>query len=119
MTQAAANPGLVAFCGLYCGACSAFLKEKCKGCHENVKAIWCKVRVCCMERHYASCAECSEFPDVRQCRKYNNLMAKIFGLLFNSDRAACIAQVRSVGLARHAELMGGDARRTFPRRGRS
>ncbi len=26
---------LVAHCGLYCGACKAYLKEKCDGCHRN------------------------------------------------------------------------------------
>ena len=50
---------LVARCGLYCGACGSYLKGRCPGCRENVKATWCKVRACCGEHSYASCADCT------------------------------------------------------------
>ena len=42
------NTDLVAHCGLYCGACKSYLNGKCKGCHENSKAAWCKIRSCCI-----------------------------------------------------------------------
>ena len=32
------NPEKIAFCGLYCGACRQYLKEKCPGCRKNEKA---------------------------------------------------------------------------------
>lgn len=38
MKQVVADPNLVAYCGLYCGACGAYLKERCPGCHSNAKA---------------------------------------------------------------------------------
>jgi hypothetical protein len=99
------NAELVACCGLYCGACRARLAGKCAGCRENAKATWCKVRSCCAQKHLGSCAECAEFPDPRACAKFNNVVSRLFGLLFNSDRAACIAQIRRLGLEGHAQSM--------------
>ena len=63
MRSIVSDHGLVAYCGLYCGACGRYLKDKCPGCHENQKAGWCKVRVCCVDNHYASCADCEQFED--------------------------------------------------------
>ena len=113
MTEESGNPELVAYCGLYCGACRAFLKENCKGCHENAKATWCKVRSCCASKGYASCAECATFTDPRDCKLFNNPMAKLFGLIFRSDRAACIDQIRALGLAGHAQRMAEERRHTI------
>ena len=31
------------------------------------------------------------------CRKFNNLIAKLFGLIFRSDRRACILRIAQVG----------------------
>jgi hypothetical protein len=109
------NAELVACCGLYCGACKSHLDEKCKGCHENSKATWCGVRSCCMEKQIKSCAECAEFPDPRACRKFNNFISKIFGLVFKSDRAACIAQIRQLGLEGHAKTMAEMKTQTIKR----
>ena len=99
------NVGLVASCGLYCGACRSYLKERCKGCHENVKASWCKIRTCCIEKKIASCASCVEHPNPKDCGKFNNVVSKVFAIVFRSDRAACIAQIRELGLAGHAQRM--------------
>lgn len=96
---------LVAYCGLYCGACKRYLQEKCKGCHENIKASWCKVRSCCMNNQYSSCAECKEFPDLRDCKMFNNFISRAFALIFRSDRAACINQIKEIGIQGHAEKM--------------
>jgi hypothetical protein len=65
MREIIADKKLIAFCGLYCGACARYLAEKCPGCRENEKASWCGVRSCCLERGYAGCADCVEFPDIR------------------------------------------------------
>ena len=98
---------LVAYCGLYCGACGAFLKGRCPGCHDNKKASWCKVRSCCSGRGYKSCAECAEFRNPNDCRFFNNIISKLFGLIFRSDRAACIRQIRERGIEAHAADMAG------------
>src|SRR4030066_402126 len=107
MKEIISNPDLVAYCGLYCGACKSYLKDKCPGCHENRKATWCKVRLCCTENQYATCADCRQFTDPLDCGKYNNFISRIFGIVFRSDRAACIRQVREIGLEGHADRMAG------------
>ena len=105
MKEIVADPKLVAYCGLYCGACGAYLKDRCPGCHDNVKASWCKVRACCATNSYASCADCKQRDNPSDCKMYNNIIAKLFGLLFRSDRAACIRQIKSIGLQGHAQKM--------------
>ncbi len=105
MKEIVQNTDFIAFCGLYCGACKSYLKEKCPGCHENSKASWCKVRSCNIEHGYKSCADCTEFADPRECRKFNNFISKIFGLVFNSDRPACIAKIKEMGYDEFAYFM--------------
>jgi hypothetical protein len=116
MREITADPLLVARCGLYCGACGAYLKEKCPGCHDAQKRTWCKIRACCIENQYATCADCKEFSDPNDCKKFNNFMSKLFGLIFRSDRAACIAEVRELGLEGHAKNMA-DSKRPSIKRG--
>ena len=115
MREITANAGLVAFCGLYCGACGSYLKERCPGCHENTKATWCTVRKCCQEMKLASCAECREFPDPRNCRKFNNAFSKVIGFLLRSNRPACLAQIKTLGLAGHAGAMARLRRQSIRR----
>jgi hypothetical protein len=105
MKEIVSNPEQVAYCGLYCGACRACLNDKCPGCHDNAKATWCKIRACCVEHHYASCADCTQFSDPNDCKLFNNFMSKIFALIFRSNRAACIRQIRELGIPGHAGKM--------------
>jgi hypothetical protein len=105
MKEMVADPHLVAFCGLYCGACKRYLNEKCPGCHDNVKASWCKVRTCCLGHEYSSCADCKEFNNPNDCKKFNNFISKIFGFIFKSNRAACIDQIKEIGITAHAGKM--------------
>jgi hypothetical protein len=113
----ARDPALVASCGLYCGACRSYLKGRCPGCHGNVKATWCKVRACCAEGQLASCAECAEHRDPVTCRKFNNLIARVIGIVLNSDRRACVLKIRELGLEGFAGFMAKRGRHTLPRRG--
>lgn len=85
----------IAFCGLYCGECSRFRSGRCPGCRKNGKATWCKIRSCCKDNAFHTCAECGT--DVHECKKYNNFISKIFALLFKSDRAACIRRIHDAG----------------------
>lgn len=105
MKEIKENVDLVAFCGLYCGACGRYLKEKCNGCCKNEKATWCSIRICCKGKKITTCAECSEYTNPNDCRKFNNIMSKLFAMLFKSDRAACIAQIKKAGTAGHAKRM--------------
>jgi hypothetical protein len=105
MREILADKELVAYCGLFCGACRRYLGEKCAGCHENTKAGWCKVRGCCLEKKIASCADCGEFKDPRQCKKFDNAFSRLFGIIFRSDRPACIDCIKSIGIGAYASKM--------------
>ncbi len=109
------DPKLVAYCGLYCGACRSYLNDRCPGCHDNAKAAWCKVRTCCTAAGYASCGDCREVADAMDCRKFNNLISKVFGLVFRSDRGACVRQIKALGVAGHAEKMAAAGQQTIRR----
>jgi len=110
-----ADKNLVAYCGLYCGACRSYLKGSCPGCRDNVKATWCKVRTCCIENNLQSCADCTTV-ELKDCSKYNNFISKAFGFVFNSDRAACIARIKEAGYEIYAVEMAETKRQTIKRR---
>lgn len=110
------DTSLIARCGLYCGACKAYLKGKCKGCAENHKAAWCKVRLCCIENQYKSCADCKQFANPDDCKKFNNFMSKLIGLVLNSDRKSCIRLIKETGYDSYAMKMASEKRQTLKRR---
>ncbi len=105
MPEIAVTSELVARCGLYCGACKKYQKGSCPGCQGNEKATWCKVRTCCLEHDYSSCAMCDDFPDPQRCKKFNNFFSRIIGFVLRSDRRACILQIKESGLDEHARRM--------------
>lgn len=100
-----ASVELVSACGLYCGTCRKYLKGSCPGCRENHKAAWCKIRLCVREKGYDTCAQCTAFPDVNQCSKFNTLVAKLFSLVFRSDRKASLAFIAESGTEAYAAQM--------------
>ena len=51
MKEIASDPNLVAYCGMYGGACKAYLRDKCPGCDDQQKASWCKIRSCCISHN--------------------------------------------------------------------
>lgn len=116
MNEIVAETSLVSKCGLYCGACKMYLAKKCLGCSKNVKASWCKVRTCCIEKKSDSCADCKDYNDPSTCKKLNNFISKIFGLIFNSDRKACIAQIKKIGISGHAQKMAIEKRQSIKAR---
>ena len=105
MREIKADIQLVASCGLFCGACGAYLKEKCEGCQKAENRSWCKVRTCCHHKGITTCAECQEFPNPADCSTFNNLISKIFAFIFKSDRPACIRHIRENGLEAYALKM--------------
>ena len=111
------QPELVAVCGLYCGACPSYRKGKCPGCRENKKATWCATRTCALEKGLLGCADCALYADQgTQCKKMNNAISKIFGLLFNSNRAECLRRIRAVGRESFAREMAALGRPSLPRK---
>ena len=117
MQDVRADTNLVAYCGLYCGACGSYLKGRCPGCHENTRATWCRVRSCCQERGCASCADCRDYPDPNGCRHFNNIFSKVMSFVFNSDRRAGVLTIRDIGLGGYAALMAERRIHALPRRG--
>lgn len=105
MKEIVANPELAGYCGLYCGACGSYLKERCPGCHENTKAGWCKIKVCCEDNEYQTCADCKEFENPSACGKFNNFMSKLIALFTRSDRVACINRIKDLGVQGYADEM--------------
>lgn len=114
MKTIVSNTKNIAACGLYCGACRKFLTEKCPGCKQNEKATWCKIRQCCIERGYRSCADCIK--NVKVCKIHNNMIGKIFAFLFNSDRVACIRYIQTNGYEAFAKEMTRRKAQTMKRR---
>jgi hypothetical protein len=110
-----ADKSLIAACGLYCGACRTYLNGRCPGCFENDKASWCKIRQCCMENNFLSCADCKSV-ELMECRKFNNIMSKAFGFIFNSDREACIQAIRENGYDKYAVDMAALKMQTIKRK---
>lgn len=115
MKEITVDSSQVSYCGLYCGACNSFRKEKCPGCHENTKTSWCKIRLCCMENNYSSCADCKAHQDPNDCKLFNNFMAKIFGFIFRSNRKASIEMIRAKGIDGFAQEMTA-AKQMCPKR---
>lgn len=105
MKEIIADEKLVAKCGLYCGACGAYLKERCPGCAGNEKASWCKVRKCCNERGYGSCADCGDFQRYEDCGKLYNFISRTISLFTRSDRPASIRRIKEIGRAAYAAEM--------------
>jgi len=96
---------LVSACGLFCGACHKFKRKSCPGCEKNDKATWCKIRLCTRENGYATCAECTHHEKISDCKKFNTLFAKLFALVFRSDRKASLARISQIGLEAYAQEM--------------
>jgi hypothetical protein len=113
--QITADKSLVAFCGLYCGACRSYLKGKCAGCKENFKATWCQVRQCCIENDYLSCADCTTMSPI-ECKKFNNFLSKVIGFVLRSDRVACIKRIKETGYGGFAVEMAAYERQTIRRK---
>jgi hypothetical protein len=115
MAEIVVDTNRIAYCGLYCGACGKFMRGKCDGCAKNEKATWCSIRKCNGEHSWTSCAECTVVADVNDCGKYNNLMSKLFGFIFRSNRKACVERIKAVGREQFAIEMAGLKKHSLPR----
>lgn len=98
MTQE--NTKLIAYCGLYCGTCGSYKKGKCKSCKDDGGFSRCKVRKCCIELHYQTCAEYGKLAD---CKTLDNFISKIFAMVFHSNRKGNLKQIREMGLEKWVE----------------
>jgi len=44
---------------------------------------------------------------------FNSFISKVFSFFFRSDRAACISQIRKLGIQGHADNMARNKRQTI------
>lgn len=59
------DKSMIAYCGSYCGVCEWKKKLGCNGCKANAgKMFWgeCDKAMCCIEKGYEHCGQCSELP---------------------------------------------------------
>jgi len=104
MKEIIADTKLISRCGLYCGACKKYINGKCPGCNEKTNAQWCKVRTCVEENAYTTCADCT-ICKLEECKKLNNFVAKVFSIIFRSDRDAGIKMIREKGAEAFVEYL--------------
>ncbi len=55
-------------CGALCGTCPVLKEQACKGCkigyedgNRDISKARCKIKVCCINKKYQSCADCLEY----------------------------------------------------------
>jgi hypothetical protein len=56
-----------------------------------------------MKNGYMSCADCKEFANPIDCRKFNNFVSKMFAFVFRSDRPASITLIKKEGYDGYAK----------------
>ena len=106
------NENHVSYCGLYCGACPSFAKAKCKDCRGNTPdcAIGfrsCKVKPCCVENTYFTCADCKKHQSVKECKKYNPLLVRFGEFISQTNRGKGIEMIKPDGINSFFEFMAG------------
>lgn len=103
---------IVGCCGLVCSNCGAHRKGRCQGCHSDKPMFRnCPVKTCVKFRGFATCAECSAYPDLTQCGKLHNFISRLMGWIFRSDRIGNLNRIRQEGLeAFKAERPAGTAK---------
>ena len=90
---------IVAYCGLVCTNCGQYKRGKCLGCHsEKPMNRNCAMKKCAMSRNYLTCAECTEFENLKECKKLYNLISRFFGFIFKTDRIGNLYRIREIGL---------------------
>jgi len=49
------------------------------------------------------CADCTEFKNLKECEKLNNLVANFFGFIFRTNRIGGLNRIREVGIEKFKE----------------
>lgn len=111
-----ADLSLLAYCGLYCGACSFkaaaaennrkhlsnipakydYLKNmeliECPGCRNDNRCGDCKIKSCAVEKKIAYCGECNEYP----CQLIKNFASD--GIEHHENILKNIDKIRKIGI---------------------
>jgi len=104
------NEQLIAYCGLYCKFCPAFMSGKCEGCRGNsvknsVLYKKCQVKPCCVESGFFTCADCTKYASTKDCKKYNPLQFKIALWVESTNRSKSIEMIKEKGRAEFLAFM--------------
>jgi hypothetical protein len=104
------DENLISYCGFYCGTCPTYTGGKCEGCRGNsplcaVGYHKCKVRPCCIENAYFSCADCEKYITVKSCKEYNPLSIKFGEYISCTSRQKSIEMIREKGVTAFIEYM--------------
>ena len=106
----AGNEQFIAYCGLYCKECSLFTSGKCEGCRGNSPKCAtgyksCKVKPCCVDNGFFTCADCTIYASVKECKKYNPLLLKVASWMQSSSRSKGIEMIKEKGNAEFVAYM--------------
>jgi hypothetical protein len=101
---------LISYCGFYCGACPKYLKNECSGCKgDNSKCAIgykaCKVRPCCIENGYNTCADCTNYTSVKDCKIYNPFMIRFGQFITRTNRRKGIEMIKEKGATEFVKFM--------------
>lgn len=104
------DTNLISYCGFYCGACPKFTKGQCEGCKgdNSLCAVGykaCKVRPCCKENEYNTCADCNIYASVKDCRIYNPFMIKLGQFITATNRRKGIEMIKEKGELEFVKFM--------------
>lgn len=101
------DSNLISHCGFYCGACPKHLKDGCTGCRGDnpVCLKTCKVRPCNIENGYSTCAECTKYDNVRDCKDYNPFMIRFGQFITRTSRRKGIEMIKAKGKDAFVEFM--------------
>ena len=93
---------MISYCGFYCAACPKYTNGDCKGCKgDNPKCAvgykTCKVRPCCIENGFDSCAKCDKYGSVKDCKLYNPLMIRFGQFITRTNRRKGIEMIKDKG----------------------
>ncbi len=58
-----------------------------------------------MKNKYKSCADCMEYKDVMDCKKFNTFIGKVFSVIFRSNREGSIKYFKEKGYDNFAAKM--------------
>ena len=100
------NEQFIGYCGIYCKKCPSFTSGKCNGCRvDSAKYKKCKVKPCCVENEFFTCADCTIYASTKECKKYNPLLLKIASRIESSDRSKAIEMIKAKGRAEFVAFM--------------
>jgi len=110
MKETITETNLISYCGFYCAACPKYAKKQCLGCKgDNSRCATgykpCKVRPCCLENGYSSCAECEKYDSVKECQIYNPVLIRFGQFITRTRRRKGIEMIKEKGKAEFVNFM--------------